>query len=90
MHAVAVAVAQLNVRAIGGLGEARQPVPDSNFVSEENSAVPQAAKRYVPSRFSYTASGERALGRLASQHVVLGRGELRAPLRSLFLTRAEG
>jgi len=49
MHAVAVVVVQLDLRAIAGSLKLGQPVPDSNFVSDENSAVPQAAHRYVPS-----------------------------------------
>ena len=56
-------------------------MPDSNFVSELNSSAPQPAQRYIPSSLTSTVlAGERALGPVIAEHVVLLGGEPLAPL----------
>ena len=42
--------------AVAGSVKLGQPVPESNFVSDENSSAPQAAQWYVPLSLEYTYS----------------------------------
>ena len=68
-----------------------QPVPDSNFVDEENSSAPHPAQRYdAVALLVNVAAGERPLGSLLAQHVVLLRRQLLAPLGLGLLDDAGG
>jgi len=56
-HTTYVRACELASRSVstvrrGGLVEARQPVPESNFVSETKSSAPQPAQRKVPFSFA--------------------------------------
>ena len=58
-----------------------QPVPESNFVPDENNSAPHPAHRYVPERSSIPKPPrERRLRALPAENVVLGQDELLAPL----------
>ena len=60
--------------------EARPPVPNSNFVSEENSGSPQQTQVNMPSRFSkLSVLIPGALRPMLARDLVLLRRELFAP-----------
>src|SRR5689334_137608 len=53
-----VSVSSSTASALAGAKNAGQPQPESYFVSERNSSVPQPAQRYVPSSKTWSYSPE--------------------------------